>query len=124
MTTNNLVPADFLVPADLRPDWVEYPRAYLRLVNQGLVQLTPWHILEGGSALERFKGLAARYPARVLFPFAYRQDNDDVACWEKGAGEKVLIVHDFASPGFEDEGTFGDVWSWFRAAVEETISWD
>lgn len=38
--------------------------------------------------------------------------------------EKVFIVHDFASPGFEHEGCFDDVWSWFRAAIDETITWD
>jgi hypothetical protein len=86
--------------------------------------MTPWHVLDGKQALERFDGLAKRYPSRELFPFAYRQDNDDVACWENGMSEKVFIIHDFASPGFENEGFFDDVWSWFRTAIEETISWD
>lgn len=113
----------YLLLQDERPAWVSYPRSFCRLVNQGLVSLTPWHILDRKRALERFHGLVKRYPERRLFPFAYRQDNDDLACWSDGAGEKVFIVHDFSSPGFEDEGTFEDVWSWFRAAVEETISW-
>ncbi len=39
-------------------------------------------------------------------------------------GENVLIIHDFSSPGWEDENAFNDVWSWFRSATEETISWD
>lgn len=75
-------------------------------------------------ALAQFRGLAERYPNRELFPFAYRQDNDDVACWANGMGEKVFIIHDFASFGYEDEGTFDDVWTWFRSAIEETIDWD
>jgi hypothetical protein len=59
-----------------------------------------------------------------LVPFADRQDNDDVACWERGGADAVVIIHDFASPGFEDEGSFEDVGAWFRAAVEETLDWD
>ena len=114
----------FLLPPDARPNWVEYPHSFCRIVEQALINLTPWHILEGEQALLRFRGLAKRYPSRELFPFAYRQDNDDLACWTRGMGEKVLIIHDFASPSYEDEGAFEDVWSWFRSAIEETITWD
>lgn len=88
------------------------------------MHITPWHLLEAERARIDVRGLAERYPSRELFPFARRQDNDDVACWAKGMGERVFIIHDFASPGFEDEGGFDDVWSWFRQAIEETIDWD
>jgi hypothetical protein len=47
-----------------------------------------------------------------------------VACWERGMGEKVFVIHDYASPGWENEGGLDDVWSWFRSAIEETITWD
>ncbi|MBI3757351.1 MAG: hypothetical protein HY267_05180 [Deltaproteobacteria bacterium] len=114
----------FILPPSERPNWVEYPHSFCRIVEQQLIHLIPWHIMEGERALRQFRGLAERYPSRELFPFAYRQDNDDVACWAKGMGDKVFIIHDFASPGFENEGAFDDVWSWFRAAVDETISWD
>lgn len=115
---------NFFLLEDQRPSWLAYPHSFHRLVEQSLVNLTPWHILEGERAATHFKGLAERYPSRELFPFTYRQDNDDVACWSRGAGEKVFIIHDFASPGWEDEESFESVWSWFRAAVEETIAWD
>lgn len=114
----------FILPPSERPEWVNYPHSFCRLVDQSLIHLTPWHIMEGQRALTHFQGLATRYPTRNLFPFAYRQDNDDVACWVKGMGEKVFIIHDFASPGYEDEGAFENVWAWFRSAVEETIDWD
>lgn len=114
----------FLLSTGERPSWVEYPHAFLRIVEQRLIHITPWHVLDAEGALERFKGLGTRYPSRELFPFAYRQDNDDVACWVKDKGERVFVIHDFASSGFEDEAVFDDVWSWFRAAIEETISWD
>jgi len=114
----------FILPPTERPSWLEYPRSFCRIVDQRLVHITPWHIMEGERALRQFHGLAGRYPSRELFPFAYRQDNDDVACWAKGMGEKVFVIHDFASPGWEGDVTFDDVWSWFRSAVEETVGWD
>ena len=114
----------FILPPEDRPNWLEYPHSFCRIVEQALIHITPWHILESQRALVQFHGLAERYPSRELFPFAYRQDNDDVACWSKGHGEKVFIIHDFASSGWEDEGAFDDVWTWFRSAIEETISWD
>jgi hypothetical protein len=115
---------NFILHPSERPDWVEYPRSFCRIVSQSLIDLTPWHILEGQKALIRFIGLAERYRSRELFPFAYRQDNDDLACWAKGFGEKVFIIHDFASSGWEDEAAFDGVWSWFISAVGETAQWD
>jgi hypothetical protein len=115
---------DFMAPPNLRPSWLEYPHSFCRLAEQGLIHLKPWHIMEAERAIVLARGLAERYPSRELFPFAYRQDNDDVACWANGAGEKVFVIHDFASPGWEDEAEFDDVWGWFRSAIEETIAWD
>jgi len=114
----------FILPESKRPSWLKYPHSFCCLVDQELIHLTPWHIMSAERALAQFRGLAERYPNRELFPFAYRQDNDDVACWANGMGEKVFIIHDFASSGYEDEGTFDDVWTWFRSAIEETIDWD
>ncbi len=114
----------YQLPLKNRPSWVEYPHSYCRVVSQMLVDLRPWHIMDSTEIARRFEGLSKRYPTRDLLPFAYRQDNDDLACWAKGEGERVFIVHDYASPGWESEGEFHDVWAWFRAAVEETIAWE
>jgi len=114
----------YILPEDQRPNWLTYPRAFQRIVEQSLVDIAPWHIMEAQQAAARCEGLAKRYPSRMLFPFAFRQDNDDLACWSMGAGEKVFVIHDFASPGWENVATFEDVWSWFRSAVDATASWD
>ncbi len=114
----------FILPPNQRPAWLEYPHSFCRLIDQGIIHITPWHIMEAERAVIHARGLAERYPGRELFPFAYRQDNDDVACWSSGAGEKVFVIHDFASAGWENEAEFSDVWAWFRSAVDETISWD
>lgn len=64
------------------------------------------------------------YPERALVPFARRQDNDDVACWEAGQGEQVFIVHDYASPGWERRGVYPNFYVWLRQAVEDMIEYD
>lgn len=115
---------DFFLPQDIRPNWVEYPHSFCRIVEQLIIHITPWHIMDGERAMRQYKGLTERYPSRELFPFAYRQDNDDVACWAKGMGEQVFIIHDFASPGYEDEAKYDGFWEWFREAVEDMIEHD
>jgi hypothetical protein len=115
---------DYFLAAERLPGWFSYPTAFRRLVAQGLVDLTPWHVLPVQAVEDRIPGLARRYPGRALVPFAARHDNDDVACWEPGRGDGVLVVHDFASPGWEDEEAFTDLRAWLRMAVEETIDWE
>lgn len=110
--------------ADL-PGGFEYPRGFIRVVELGLIQLEPWQLLEGEQLCERNRGLKARYPSRTLVPFARRQDNDDVACFEPDAGDGVVsVVHDFASPGWENHGQFGSFYDWLRQAVEDLIEFD
>jgi hypothetical protein len=112
-----------LAPGEIL-DGFTYPKGFVRLVHQGVVNLTPWHLMDVMRVRKEFQALAARYSSRHLFPIAYRQDNDDLACWSKGHGDTVFIIHNFASEGFEDEGIFPTFWDWFRDAVEETIQWD
>jgi len=104
-----------------RPQWFQYPSSYLRAVNQNLVDLTPWYLMDAGKVLERMAGLKRRYPDRDLFPFARRDDNDDVACFERNGNESVVLIHDFASPGFEQRHVFPTFWEWFKYAVDEMI---
>lgn len=103
------------------PDWFNYPLAFMRVVNQNLVDLTPWYIMDGQLVLERMQGLKDRYPNRDLVPFARRDDNDDVACFEKGKGDLVVVIHDFASPGYEQKTVFPTFWEWFKYAIDEMI---
>ncbi|EPY2281134.1 hypothetical protein ACXAT1_002048 [Clostridium sporogenes] len=48
-----------------------------------------WYIMDEERVLNRLKGVTERYPNRKLIPFARRDDNDDIACFEVGKGEKV-----------------------------------
>ena len=58
-----------------------------------------------------------------MFSSAVRRDNDDVACWDTAAGN-VVIVHDFASPGYEQRSELRDFYAWFRQAIEDFIEFE
>ncbi|KJS29592.1 MAG: hypothetical protein VR64_19690 [Desulfatitalea sp. BRH_c12] len=106
------------------PSWFTYPSQLIRVCELNLMNLEPWIILEGEQLRARYDGLKERYKDRDLVPFARREDMDDVACWEKGQGESVIIIHDFASPGYEQKGMYKDFWDWFRAAVEDMVKFE
>jgi len=105
------------------PDGFVYPASFLRVVELGLVDLEPWQVMSGETLFQRYRGLAERYPERVLVPFAARQDNDDVACWTVGTPE-VLLVHDFAGAGYELRETLPSFYDWLRRAVEDLIEFE
>lgn len=115
---------DILLPSEDLPDGFTYPREFQRLIECGLVNLEPWQILTGQDLRQKLAGLTERYPRRSLVPFAQRQDNDDVACWDTLQPGSVLIVHDFASPGWELQGQFPDTRAWLRQAFADFVDWD
>lgn len=51
--------------------------------------------------LNGLKGVTERYPNRKLIPFARWDDNDNIVWFEVGKCEKVQIIHDFGSEGYE-----------------------
>ncbi len=113
-----------IVPNSELPSWLEYPEGYLRLVNQGVTDLTPWHIIGMERVVNRMSGLCSRFPNRNLFPFAIRQDNDLIACWEKTTPGKVVVIKDFATPGWEGFSAYDSFWHWFRAACNDMIDFE
>lgn len=116
--------ADLLSIEDL-PEGFVYSSKFIRVVELGLTNLEPWLVMQGESLRERYEGLRKRFPGRTLVPFARRLDNDDVACWDVGADpERVVVVHDFAAPGWEVRGEFVDFNDWLRQAIEDLITFD
>lgn len=109
-----------LLPIEDLPSGFAYPHQYVRIVELGLISLEPWWLLEGEVLRRRSVGLRERYPDRELVPFASRQDRDDVACWD-GQPDRVVVIHDFASPGWEVAGEFEDFNAWLRQAIEDLI---
>lgn len=109
-----------LTPEEL-PEWFTYPPEFLNLIASGITLFDPWWIFDSGYGIQKLNGLRTRYPERNLVPFARDQSNDDVACWEKELPGKVVIVHDFADPGWEARKTFDTFHDWFRSAIEDFI---
>lgn len=106
------------------PPGFSYPRQFQRIVELGLLDLQPWYVLHGTVLRDTKAGLAERYPERRLVPFARRQDNDDVACWQAGQKESVYVIHDFASAGWEQSAYFDSFYDWLRQAIEDLIDFD
>jgi len=107
------------------PRRFSYPPQFLRAAKLGVVNLEPWYLPDAELLQATLDGLRERYRSRVLVPFARRQDNDDIACFvPNGHNYEVAIIHDFASPGWEQHETFPDFWAWFRCAVEDFIEFE
>ncbi|MCD9141799.1 hypothetical protein [Streptomyces albireticuli] len=113
---------DVLSSAEL-PGRFAYPKEFLRAVESGLVGLEPWWLLEGRNLRARAAGMRERFPGRRLVPFARREDNDDVACWDLDSGS-VRVIHDFTAPGWENRREFVDFYAWLRAALEDFMEFE
>lgn len=111
--------SDLLTIGDLPPGF-HYPSEFVRVVELGLTNLEPWWILQGEVLRVRQTELIERYPSRKLVVFAARQDRDDVACWDLET-HQIAIIHDYASPGFEQVENLDDFSSWLRRAVHDLI---
>ncbi len=84
---------------------VKPPNVYDLADNSTLANLDPWYFVSDEGFDPLYTGLNVLYPIRWVVPFAHRADNDDVACFvihdpEQVSGQ-IVVVHDFASPGWE-----------------------
>ena len=113
---------DYLLPEHERPAWLNYPAELVALVAAGRINLTPWHLTEIDAVRGDIVELKARL-GRDLVSFAHRQDREDMACFEKGKGCEVLIIHDNTEPGWEDEGSYPTFSDWLTDVEEEARSW-
>ena len=95
------------------PEFV-YPNEYLKLMKHDFVDFGEWYFMTRDQVEKRIAGLKKRYPKRKLVPFARRDDNDDIACFEMEKGGAVQIIHDFASSGYEQRKEFTDICSWLQ----------
>ncbi|QOS97238.1 hypothetical protein JNUCC42_11450 [Brevibacterium sp. JNUCC-42] len=102
----------------------KYPNDFLKAVRLNLVDFELWYIMNEDQVLQRLKGLQMRYPDRLLIPFARRDDNDDIACFEVGKSEEIQIIHDFASSGHEQRKSYPTFWHWFKEAIDEMIEFE
>ena len=106
---------------------IKLPTGYHAVKDLNLVNLRPWHLVSDEEFAYFFSGINKRYPRRSVIPFARREDSDDVACFvcrdpEQEPGT-IIVMHDFASPGYENVARIQTFWEWFKYAVDEMINW-
>jgi len=105
----------------------EFPLGYKRVFELGLTNLEPWYFLDDKEYQLVEKGINERFPKRQVIPFARRKDCDDVACFvvksDSHNKENVLIIHDYASSGYEVDKVCRNFWDWFKLTIEEMIEW-
>ena len=99
----------------------EYPETYEKLLKLKLFDFDVWYLIPEEQAQRRLLALQERYPSTKLIPFARRDDNDDIACFEVGEENRVQIIHDFVSYGFEQRAELQDLWEWVENAVKEMV---
>lgn len=112
----------YLIEQSKRPSWLEYPQELLQLLVDNRIHMTPWHLLEAEFAISGIKALAESYN-RQLVPFAFRQDNDDLACFEMSFGCEVIIIHNHASKGWEDEIRYSNIFEWLKSVELDMADW-
>ncbi len=110
------------------PQGFRFPQKYLEAASEGAGGLPdPWWFLgePQDDTLEFWlRTLRKQYPTRALIPFAKYGPYDDIACFDfsdLSGDPKVNIVHSFASPGWEDRGSFASYEEWAAVAAQEGL---
>lgn len=112
-----------LIPIEKLPHGFDYPPEFLHVVELGILNLEPWAVVRNGA--ERMGDLRERFPNRRLVPFARRIESDDIACWDiSKSDKKIFVIHDYASPGWEQRDEFSEFNDWLRKAVEDLIEYE
>lgn len=101
------------------PSWVNMPTQYFSLIKFDQVKFSPWFFFDRKELMIYCDGLKERYPNRALFPFAKYAYSDDIACLEKENPGKVIIIHDYASPGWEQRHIFDSFEDWFELVLSQ-----
>jgi len=107
----------------------KFPEKFLEVMYASAVPYPrPWsYILEFPDyARFWFRQAQTQYVDRCIVPFAIRDDNDDVACFDgndHSGDPKVHIVHFFASAGWEDRGSYDNFEAWQKMAKQESIEY-
>ncbi len=110
-----------IISEELLPANFKYPKEFLWLLERKVGELTPWILLESEFIIKRYNSLKERYPARHLFPFAYRQDCDELACWDLNDSLKIKVIEDYSRANPAEDVVYNNFWDWFRTAIEDMI---
>lgn len=96
------------------PDWVKPNNEMLNIIKIDSQDMLPWSFVdkESVSAVNIF--ICHTYNTRTLFCFAYREDSNAIACFEKTKPGKVVIVYNDDEPGFEAGPEFISFEAWYN----------
>jgi hypothetical protein len=98
---------------------------------------TPWHFVEGDVGREglrrelQLETSGGPDPALDFYPFATRQDRDDVAGFLIRDGvitTEVLVVHltwrrSPEGPGWPMTARFESIWAWLKSVIDDAAEW-
>jgi hypothetical protein len=115
----------YLFEEDSLPTGFRFPESYLRLLKKPLPDIEPWWWLAPYKASSIFwlETLQEQFPYRTAIPFAKDNRSDDIACFDgtdTSGDPKVLFIHTFCSPGWEDRGTVDNFDEWLKTTTEES----
>jgi len=99
-----------------------YPDALERLVALKLINFDLWYLMSKEQSMVILRQMKMNCNRKDLIPFARRGDNEDVACFEIGNNEKVVVLRNCEHLGYRPRQVFDSVWDWFRDAIEIMIA--
>lgn len=111
-----------LLARDELPPWFSYPNDFLEVFEALEAQLEWGNLLRGDDLRFWAAGLAERYPARSLIPIVRSWASDDILCWDRDRPGCVVMIHDFASAGWEG---FGPIYSKLEDWLDDVgVNWN
>lgn len=104
----------------------EFAFIFLSLQRLNLINFEPWRVFSSIDEINSLQsGLYNRYPSRMVFPVARRDDTDDIICLIIDSTSEVrgqlILIHDFVSVGWEVSRTFSEISEWFYFMVNEFL---
>jgi hypothetical protein len=103
------------------PARFKYPKEFLWVLDIPLSNLKPWIFHSGEGLKSRYEGIKKRYPDRLLIPFAFRQDCDEVACWDLNDNNKIKVIEDYTRANPFEDVEYNTFLDWLKQAVEDMI---
>lgn len=107
-----------------------FPQRFVEFAQaEPKVDIEPWWLLIyiEGKINSWHNKLKELYPKRTLVPFAKFSANDDIACFdgEDLSGDpKILIIHAYASEGWELHNEYPRFTDWLRSATDMHAEWN
>jgi hypothetical protein len=103
------------------PNGFKYPDEFIWMLDLPITNLKPWIFHSGVGLKSRYEGIKKRYPKRSLIPFAFRQDCDEVACWDLEDNNKVKIIEDFTRANPNEDVIYDNFFQWLKQAIVDMI---